>query len=197
MRLFVALEIENEIRTRISRFLDGIRGFAPEVRWVRPESLHVTLKFIGETDEKNFEEIKNHLSGIRSPALNLNFRGYGFFPTAQRPRVFWIGVECGPTLATLASAVDETLAVLNIPREEHAFNPHLTLARAGGSRTTHKHKPKHKKDAANALKIVQDKLSSLHAPEFGTMAAREFFLYQSTLLPDGSRYTKLAGFRLQ
>ena len=63
MRVFVALDIDDAIRARLELFLDGVRGFAPEARWVRPESMHVTLKFIGEKPSDSVEEIKQALSG--------------------------------------------------------------------------------------------------------------------------------------
>ena len=66
MRIFVALDIDDAIRARLEQFLDGVRGFAPEARWVRPESMHVTLKFIGEKSSEAVEEIKQALSGIRA-----------------------------------------------------------------------------------------------------------------------------------
>src|ERR1019366_1271419 len=132
MRLFVALDIDDNIRGRLARFLDGVRGFAPDARWARPESLHVTLKFIGERPEEDVEKIKRAMETIGVDAFEMTFRGYGFFPSARAPRVFWVGIEAGPSLSSLAAMVDEKLAPLGITKEEHAFNPHLTLARAGG-----------------------------------------------------------------
>ena len=131
MRVFVALDIDDSIRTRLEKFLDGVRGFAPEARWVRPESMHVTLKFIGEKPAEMVEEIKQALKGIRAGAIEISFRGYGFFPTAKSARVFWIGIAAGPQLGALAKSVDEATAALGIPKEEHGFSPHLTLARRG------------------------------------------------------------------
>jgi len=194
MRLFVALDIDDNIREKITRFLDGVRGFAPEGRWVRPESLHVTLKFIGEKPEEEVERIKLALGTIEAGVVEMNIRGYGFFPSARAPRVFWIGIEADPSLASLAARVDEKLAAMDIPKEEHAFNAHLTLARSGGGSGS----PRWRKgDGPNrSFQRLQEKLSALPAPEFGTMTAREFFLYQSRTSPSGSRYTKLAGFRL-
>jgi 2'-5' RNA ligase len=195
MRLFVALDIDDSIRDRIARFLDGVSGFAPDARWVRPESLHVTLKFIGEKPDDDVAEIKQALETIAADPLELNFRGYGFFPGARAPRVFWVGIEAGANLNSLAAAVDEKLAPLNIPKEEHAFNPHLTLARGGGGSGSPR---KQKSDRPNqSFQHLQEKLGALPAPEFGAMTAREFFLYQSQLLPGGSKYTKLAGFPLR
>jgi RNA 2',3'-cyclic 3'-phosphodiesterase len=195
MRLFVALDIDDAIRTRLARFLDGVREFAPDARWVRPESLHVTLKFIGEKSEDEVERIKRALSTVSTEVFELKFHGYGFFPGPRAPRVFWIGCEGGSRLASLGATVDETLAQVDIPKEEHAFNAHLTLARAGGGSGS----PRWRKgDGANrSFQRLQEKLAALPAPEFGTMAAREFFLYQSQLSPAGSKYTKLAAFALR
>src|ERR1700688_4961479 len=103
MRLFVALDIDDGIRARIARFLDGVRGFAPEARWVRPESLHITLKFIGEKSEEDAGKIKQVFQTITADSFSLNIRGYGFFPTARAPRVFWIGIEPEPKLTGLAA----------------------------------------------------------------------------------------------
>jgi RNA 2',3'-cyclic 3'-phosphodiesterase len=194
MRLFVALDIDDEVRNRIARFLEGVRGFAPGVRWVHPESLHITLKFIGEASDGDVEKIKQMLHTVDAGSMDLKLLGYGFFPSARAPRVFWIGIEAGSKLTSLAAMVDKKLASLGIPKEEHAFSPHLTLAR--GSRGS-KSPRKQKEDGPNsAFQRLHEKLAALPAPEFGTMTAREFFLYQSQLSPRGSKYTKLAGFAL-
>ena len=195
MRLFVALDIDDNIRSSIIRFLDGVRGFAPEARWMRPESLHVTLKFIGERPEENVEGIKQALETIEAHHFDLNFRGYGFFPSPQAPRVFWIGIHADSQLASLAATVDSELISLNIQKEEHAYNPHLTLARAAG-----RSGPRHKRKGGEpngSFQRLQEKLAALPPPEFGTMTAREFFLYRSQPLRGGSQYTKLAGFSLR
>lgn len=194
MRVFITLDIDANIRERIVRFMEGVQGFASEARWVKPESLHVTLKFIGEQPDSVVETIKQALATIRADTGEIQFRGYGFFPTTKLARVFWIGTEAGPQLAALARTIDGKIASLGIPKEERAFNPHLTLARgAGGSGS-----PRWRKgDGPNrTFQTLQAKLASLPVPEFGTMTAREFFLYQSQLSPRGSKYTKLAGFSL-
>jgi 2'-5' RNA ligase len=194
MRLFIALDIDDAIRAHISRFIDGVSGFAPEARWVKPESLHVTLKFIGEQPEPIVEQIKNALSAVKAAPMPIHFRGYGFFPTAKSPRVFWIGMEAGPELAVLAAAIDETTATLGIPKEDRAYSPHLTLARGSGGSGSPRWR---KEDGPNRnFQRLQEKLAALPAPDFGTMTAHEFFLYQSKLSPKGSIYTKLAGFKL-
>lgn len=195
MRLFVALDIVDGIRDRIARFLDGVRGFAPDARWVRPESLHVTLKFIGEKPEEEVEKIKRVLETVAAGRFEMNFLGYGFFPSARAARVFWVGIEAGRGLPPLAEMVDEKLASLAIAKEEHVFNPHLTLARGGGGSGSPRKQPGDRPN--RGFQRLQEKLGALPPPEFGTMTVREFFLYQSQLSPAGSKYTKLAAFVLR
>lgn len=194
MRVFVALDIDDVIRERIQRFMDGVRGFAPDARWIRPESLHVTLKFIGEKPAESVDEIKRALAAVQASSFELNYRGYGFFPTLKSARVFWIGIESGTQLASLAEAVDEATSTVGIAKEDRAFSPHLTLAR-GGERSG---APGWRKgDGPNKhFQLLQEKLAALPAPEFGTMTAREFFLYESQLMRGGARYTKIASFAL-
>ncbi|MCI0356027.1 MAG: RNA 2',3'-cyclic phosphodiesterase [Acidobacteria bacterium] len=192
MRLFVALDMDAEIRERIARFLEGVRGFAPDVRWAQAESLHITLKFIGEMDAERLDEVRAALAHVRSQATEIRFRGTGFFPTAKSARVFWVGVEAGAKLATLVRAVEDALEGLGVEREPRAFSPHLTLARTGSGRPSHA-----PEDRANpTFRRLQEKLAALPQPDFGVMTPQEFFLYQSKLSPKGALYTKLASFEL-
>ncbi len=193
MRVFVALDIDDVIRARLEKFLDAVRGFAPEARWVLPESMHVTLKFIGEKPAETVEEIKQALAGIRAGAFEVSFRGYGFFPTSKSARVFWIGIMAGAPLAALAKSVDNAAATLGIPKEEHEFSPHLTLARRG-SGAPHLRKGD---GSTNVFHRLQEKFAAMPESEFGTMTAREFFLYQSQPMPGGARYTKIGHFGLE
>jgi 2'-5' RNA ligase len=193
MRLFIALDLTDAIRDRIRLFMDGVRNFAPDIRWVRPESLHITLKFIGEKPAEAADQIKTALSAIEADSVRLKVQGYGFFPTQKSPRVFWIGIDAGEQLSNLAKAVDDATAALGIPREDHPFTPHLTLARAGSGAPR-----REKGDGPNRnFQRLQEKLSALPSPEFGTMTANEFFLFESELGRGGSRYTKIARFPLK
>jgi RNA 2',3'-cyclic 3'-phosphodiesterase len=195
MRVFIALDLDDAIRARIARFMEGVQGFAADARWVKPESLHITLKFIGEKPPETVDAIKGALGNIQASAIEIHFRGYGFFPTAKSARVFWIGIEAGPQLASLAAAVDAATTTLGIDKEERPFSPHLTLARGGGGSGS----PRWRKgDRPNrSFQVLQEKLSAMPAPEFGNMTARQFFLYQSQLSPKGSKYTRLASFALK
>jgi len=192
MRLFVALDIDEAIRQNIAEFIERVRGLAPDARWVSSESLHVTLKFIGEKKDAMVDDIESALKGISGEPFRVSYRGCGFFPTPKSARVFWLGMDAESGLASLAKAVESMLTKLDIPEEKREFSPHLTLARAGGGSGA----PGWRKgDRPNPqFRALQSHLGEV--PEFGTMTAREFFLYRSQLSPKGSRYTKIARFPL-
>jgi RNA 2',3'-cyclic 3'-phosphodiesterase len=190
MRLFVGLDIPEEIRDRLARFIEGLRSFAPDVRFVNPETFHITLKFIGDTNK--VEEIKRALAPIHAPAFPVTFSGTGFFPGPKNPRVFWSGIQAAPELASLASAIDRTLTPLGFEPERGPYQPHLTLARSGSGRPspTPGDKPNPK------FQRLQQRLSSLPQPDFGTMTAHDFFLYQSKLSARGAQYFKVERYPL-
>src|SRR3954470_8421587 len=92
MRLFVGLDIPQAIRDAIAAYVDDMRRIAPDVKWVRPESYHVTLKFIGEW-KRDVREIIGALEKVEASPIHIAFRSSGFFPNERSPRVFWVGIE--------------------------------------------------------------------------------------------------------
>jgi|SRR5271157_852173 len=190
MRLFVALDIDPDIRERITAFRNQMRVLAPAVRWVGPETFHVTLQFLGET--KKLEEIRQALKQVRAESTRIAFRGAGFFPNPKAPRVFWVGIEGDESLQTLAEVVANTTRPLGFERDAEPFTPHLTLARSGSGRP----RPVSGERPASGLQRVRDELAKLPPPDFGTMTAHQFFLYESHLSPAGSRYEKRAAYPL-
>jgi RNA 2',3'-cyclic 3'-phosphodiesterase len=194
MHIFVALDLEEEIRGRIQHFVDHVRPLAPHARWVSAESLHITLKFIGEKPDALVKQIESTLGSITVAPFRVTFSGTGFFPTPRAARVFWVGIEAEPGLADLAANIEDSLAGFQIPKEQRALSPHLTLARASAGSGA----PGWRKgDKPNRQFVgLQEHLANLAAPGFGTMTAREFFLYKSQLSNKGSRYTKIARFSL-
>ncbi len=198
MRIFIGLGLDDGIRGNIARFLEGVSCFAPEARWVRPESLHITLKFIGEQEEERVAAIAGRLRQVHSEPIEIRMAGYGFFPTPKAPRVFWIGIQAGPALAVLAKQIDGACGELGVPREEREFSPHLTLARAGTHAKKSSGDPKG--DRANSVfAVLQKRLAAMGEADsgplnFGNMTADKFILYQSQLSPAGSKYTKLERF---
>ena len=178
MRLFVALDIPENVCSALAALVNRLRAACPEARWVRMEGVHVTLKFIGEVPTEKLDVIKAAFATVpgRAP-ISLNFEGLGFFPSERRPRVLWAGISCGPELAALAEAVEMALAPAGIPREDRAFSPHLTLARFATPA------------GLAALHAAIEKAGPL---DFGATAAKEFHLYQSVLKRGGAEYTRLA-----
>lgn len=193
MRLFVAIDLDPEILKRVARFAEGVQSLAPDVRWTPAESWHITLKFIGEVNDKDVEKVKAQLAKVGAAPSSIQFRGTGFFPTPRSARVFWAGVQGDSSLSALAESVDRLLGAIGIPFEERAFTPHLTLARSGSGRPS-----REKADRANnRFARLQQRLAKLPEADFGTMTAREFILYQSKTSPKGAEYTKLARYELK
>jgi 2'-5' RNA ligase len=180
MRLFVALELSETVRSALIKLVQQLRGAAADVRWVRPEGMHLTLKFIGEMPAEKLPPIKAALRGATSPApVHLDFQGLGYFPNQRRPRVFWVGVHASDNLAPLAAQVEDLLSPLGIVREKRAYAPHLTLGRF---------------KSADGLERLQQLIAALSSTRFGQCDADSFVLYQSRLSPKGAEYTKLEEF---
>src|SRR5262249_17170463 len=182
MRIFIALDIPEEIRARMREYMERARAYAPEARWARLEGLHVTLKFVGEAGDSLVQKIKTALAGVKASPFAVDFASVGFFPNPKAARVFWIGVNGGQALPRLAAAIDKELEKLGIACEEKDYHPHLTLARA----------------SSHPLRELAP-LAAAPAPppQFGTMTAREFFLYRSQPQKGGSKYTRLERFALE
>lgn len=190
MRLFVGLDIEDAIRARLASFREQMKSIASEVRWVRPDTFHITLQFLGET--KKVEEVKAALLQVQCAPVNISFRGTGFFPSPRAPRVFWVGIQADHVLQDLAQSVASVLKPLGFLPDRGEYKPHLTLARSGSGRP----RRERGEQAAPALQRLCTKLESLAQPEFGTMTAHEFYLYESRLSSAGPSYTKLARYDL-
>jgi RNA 2',3'-cyclic 3'-phosphodiesterase len=177
VRLFVALDIPDEVRAALAELSERMKKTCPSARWVRLESVHVTLKFIGEAPTEQVEDIRRALGELPSfSPIEVRFAGLGFFPSARRPRVFWAGVEAGPQLAAMVTSIEMKLEALGIPPEKRPFQPHLTLARFETPQRT------------QALSVA---VEALGTREFGRETFREFNLYQSVLKRSGAEYTRL------
>jgi RNA 2',3'-cyclic 3'-phosphodiesterase len=181
MRLFVALDIPDAVRRALRELMARLKPECSGARWARPEGIHITLKFLGETEGAKLDSIKSALSSLdRVGPIQLDFRGIGFFPHEFHPRVIWCGVEASPNLTTLAASVDRALEPLGFPAESRAFTPHLTLARF---------------DSHKGLDTLVRAANNLKSYDFGSVRRQsEFYLYQSVLKHGGSEYTRLATF---
>ena len=180
MRLFVAIEIPDEVRRNLTQLVREFRTASPETKWVRPENLHVTLKFLGASDMEKSEQVKSALSSIHSTqSVKLEFRGIGFFPNSKRPRVLWIGIASSSNLSTLAAEMDSSLHKLGFPLEDRKFTPHLTLARF---------------DHALLSPALRAAIAENASRQFGTFSTGQFHLIESKLKSTGAEYTTLQSF---
>lgn len=174
MRLFTAVDLPEQMLDQLREFLARLRPLA-KLHWSAVENLHITTKFIGEWPETRLDEMKTALRGVNHPGtISISVRGLGWFPNVRRPRVFWAGVDAGEALAALANSTEQAVAALGVPVETRVYSPHLTLARV--------------KDAVR----LDDVLSAMGNPHFGTFQASCFFLYLSL----NGKYSKLAEFSL-
>lgn len=125
IRLFVALDLPDDVRRRLA----GLGGGVPGARWTEPESLHLTLRFIGEVPEDQATDIDAALAEIQAPGFDLTLDGVGVYGSGRNARVLWAGVERNEALGHLQAKVESALVRTGLPAEERRFSPHVTLAR--------------------------------------------------------------------
>ena len=182
LRLFVAVELPGEVARGLGSVQDSLRARGlGRLRWVRPEGIHVTLKFLGETVAERVPSIAGALSrateGIAPHEVRLSTLGR--FGSPRAPRVVWIDVAGEvETLLRLQKQVEEHLAALGIPPEQRAFSPHITLARVPPE------------IAAAVAAPLDDALASISVPELA-IPVRQVSLMRSELRRDGAVYTRL------
>lgn len=187
MRLFIAIELAEEIKTEIEKIVNRLRGADCDVKWVRREGMHITLKFLGEVEEGRKDKIQDilvRIAGVTAP-FKVSFRGIGAFPDAwqKRPRVIWIGIEDGyEELKDLAEKLGVCLAELNFSEEKRVFSPHLTLGRVRSGR------------GIEELKKAMAEQEKFILPELNV---NEIILMQSILKREGAEYRKVMSPKLQ
>jgi 2'-5' RNA ligase len=125
IRLFVALALPQDIRSRMELLCNGLQG----ARWVRPESFHLTLRFIGEVDEARVEDIDSALKRIRAPRFEIFFEGVDFFGKDRKPHTLFAGVKRNAALTNLHAKVERAVVSAGLPPDGRKFSPHVTLAR--------------------------------------------------------------------
>ncbi|MHB8055759.1 MAG: RNA 2',3'-cyclic phosphodiesterase [Candidatus Aminicenantales bacterium] len=180
MRSFIAVDLPDDVKARISAFVQKIKRTAPGgIRWAKIDDLHVTLKFLGEIEETAVEAIGAAVGKIaaETPVFPLTVMGTGTFPPGSpRPRLLWIGLDDSGPLRTLQGRFEEALETLGFPREDRPFRPHLTAARVR---------------AAGLPQRIIDPFEENRAVLFGNFEVRNVILYQSLLRPEGAEHRPL------
>lgn len=179
IRTFIAIKLPDTILTAISEIQEGIRSYGINLRWVRPENMHLTLKFLGDTKEDNIEKVTAAIYDsveAYEPVL-LFAKGVGVFPGIKRPRVVWVGVSGQlESLIGLQKRLEEGLEGLGFEKEKRSFKGHLTLGRVKGRIDP--------KKLGGALKKYIGFTSE-------TFYADNVVLYKSELKPTGAVYTEI------
>ena len=125
IRLFIALGLPDDIRDRLT----GLAGGLPGARWVEPHNLHLTLRFIGETEEGRLADLDQQLAGLEAPPFELTLDGMGHFGAGKRLHALWAGVERSEALGHLQAKIESAVVRAGFPPETRKFTPHVTLAR--------------------------------------------------------------------
>ena len=180
MRLFIAIDLPNEVRKQLAEVQRALRPLADSAKWVDAESIHITLKFLGEAPEKQLDDINAAMNGLSWKPFTISVRGVGFFPGNRSPRVFWAGMEA-PTMQGLVEQLDSRMERLGFEKEKRAFRPHITLARA--------------RDTRLDSSLVTG-AASYEEHDFGSFTADRVYIIKSTLKPAGSVYEKLKEYLL-
>ena len=176
-RLFVAIDLPSEVAAQLQGLCCGVPG----ARWVQPEQMHLTLRFIGEVDGGVFRDIKEGLAGITAPVFSLQVKGLGFFPPRKTPRVLWAGIAPVEEVSGLRNRIENRLIGMGLEPEGRKYSPHITLARL------------HDTPPARLGRFLAG--NSLFATE--PFLVSEFHLYSSQLTAKGAFHAIEASYSLQ
>ncbi len=178
IRTFIALDLPEALLERLAQLQRDLRNKADGVRWVRPERIHLTLKFIGSTSEQQAEGVCSALSRLSAgaSAFPVQCCGIGAFPNDRNPKVIWAGLRPDASLAVFQEAIERELELLGIAREKRPFSPHLTLGRVKDTRKR---------------KQISGVLERYANGDLGSHVFSRVVYYKSDLQPAGPVYTAL------
>jgi len=176
MRLFAGIALPDEV----ARSLAALQAGVPGARWQTREQLHLTLRFIGEVDERDRAAIDDALATISAPTFSLELKGVGSFG-GRRPHALWAGVAVDDALLHLQRKIESALQRIGLEADGRKYTPHVSLAKLKGTQNGH------------VVDFLTD--HALYASE--PFAVNGFILYSSLLTPNGSIYRAEKAFRLK
>lgn len=176
MRAFIAVELGPAVRSAIAGVMADLRDRFAGLRWVRPEGVHLTLRFLGDSSPEQIDRLRDSLGPIaaRCPRAEIALRGLGLFPERGSPRVLWLGVELPEPFLALQAGCEAAAVAAGFPPEPRPFSPHLTLGR------------------------WRDRAARPELPDvdLGSTEPHTLVLLRSELRPEGALYTPLQPFDL-
>ena len=182
LRAFIAVEIPAELRQRVGQTTASLREeIGALVRWVPPENMHLTLKFLGDVAPSNVEMLSQMLRAEAGllPCFDIHVGGLGSFPSLKRPRVLYVGIRAPASLEALQRGVESGARRLGYETEERGFSPHLTIGRLRQNAT------------GTDQQTIRRALERTTIDSLGTARVDSVHLYKSDLKPSGSVYTRL------
>jgi len=185
MRTFIAVKLDEAVKSKLNFLLDRLRRVEKSVKWVGPEGLHLTTKFLGEVDEAKIREIEDALALAARDTMSfpLTCKGTGTFPPSFRnARVVWAGIVPDKDLMALQARLEDDLEILGFPREGRAFHPHITLGRMRFPSGL----------GSQAVQVLEKERETL----FGVTAVKKITFFRSELKPTGAEYSVVSEFDL-
>ena len=176
IRCFIAIALPQEIKIGLEQYIRSLRKISPDIRWVRAENIHITLKFLGEIEQDLLDKVEFSLKSISEvfQPFYIYLKGSGSFPNEKRPRIIWVGIEAlqNNLLLKIYNWIENRLETLGIKKEQRKYTPHLTIGRI--------------KFPQNMNKLFQYmKQYPFQGEQFGV---KEILLMQSLLKPSGVEY---------
>ncbi len=179
MRCFIAIELSEDVKSGLAVLQQDLKECGADIRWVKPDNIHLTLKFLGDVDETNVRSIVEQVVGACAnySFFDLEISGIGVFPNMKSPRVLWAGVQGVDMFEGLYRDIDAGMASLGFQKEKRKFSPHLTLGRFRSM--------KGKSAAADKIELHEN-------DRFGSIKVKAVSLIKSELNPAGAKYTRVA-----
>jgi 2'-5' RNA ligase len=183
LRTFIAVELPAGIQNAISQSTAPLRNSLPKtlIRWVVPQNVHLTLKFLGDVSSTTLEHLVAALKveAAVHEMFTMSVGGLGAFPNPRRARVIWVGLEAPPALEAIQRGVEAAAEKLGYSPEERPFSPHLTIGRVGQN------------VSASDLQRIRTALEATKVGVLGTFRVEAVHIFKSDLQPGGSVYTHL------
>ena len=182
MRTFIAIELPREIKAHLIRLQEKLRATEADVKWVEPDNIHLTLKFLGEIDDLKLEKITAIIEAVAAekPQFEIRIVSVGAFPKLHFPRVIWVGIDAGDKeTKDIAKMLEERILKLGIPKEERVFSSHITIGRTRSTK--------------NRDVLIQELKKLGENPLGGDLSffVTKITLFKSTLTPQGPIYEPL------
>lgn len=183
LRTFIAVDFPIDVKLKIEEITAYFKTQLPKqaIKWVDPNNMHLTLKFMGETPIEKLERIKASIHQVVTTfqIFSIEIKTLGMYPNANQPRVIWLGIQGGENLITLHKQLDASLKEVGIQPERRPFSPHLTIGRV------------RRNADLESVKTLGKTLSQFKVSSLGNISITQIVYYQSELTPQGPNYTIL------